>query len=110
MSLFQTQTFSYGNLESFRELPSQHKPVRIPEAARGRSLEGWAVVEQVSIEVDADVGLETVGEALEDHVHVDAVGVGPGMLEVFLQSLFQRVWYLVKLVELSHSLHGRMVP
>ena len=95
-------------LESF--LPSYDKPVRIPEAARGGSLEGWAVVEQVSIEVDADVSLETVGEALEDHVHVDAVGVGPGMLEVFLQSLFQRVWYLVKLVELSHSLHGRMVP
>ena len=73
-------------------------------------MEGGAVVEQVSIEVDADVGLQTVGEALEDHVHVDAVGVGPGVLEVLLQALFQRVWYLVELVELSDTLHGRMVP
>ena len=106
MSLSHIQTVCYVNFESFRELPSQHKPVRLPEAARGGSLEGWAVVEQVSIEVDADVGLETVGEALEDHVHVDAVGVGPSMLEVLLQPLLQGVGYLVELVELPHPLHG----
>ena len=71
---------------------------------------GGAVVEQVSIEVDTDVGLETVGEAFEDHIHVSAVSVGPIMLEILIQSLFQWVGYLVELVKLSHPLHGRMVP
>ena len=32
------------------------------------------------------------------------------MLEILLQSLFEGIWYLVELVEFSHSLHGRVVP
>ena len=73
-------------------------------------MEGGAVVEQVSIEVDTDVGLKTIREALEDHIHVNAVSVGPCVLEILLQSLFQGVGYLVELVELPDPLHGRMVP
>ena len=47
-------------------------------------MEGRAVVEQVSVEVDTNISLQAVREALEDHIHVDAVGVGPCMLEIFL--------------------------
>jgi hypothetical protein len=47
---------------------------------------------------------------LEDHVHINPVGVGPGVLEVLLQALLQRVRDLVELVELPHPLHRRMVP
>ena len=72
-------------------------------------MEGGAVVEQVG-QVDTDVGLKIVGEAFEDHIHVSAVSVGPIMLEILIQSLFQWVGYLVELVKLSHPLHGRMVP
>ena len=38
-------------------------------------------------------------------VHVDAIGVGPGMLEVLLQSLSERVWDLVEANELPHAEH-----
>ncbi len=38
-------------------------------------------------------------------VHVDAVGVGPGVLEIFLQSLAQRVGDLMEADELSHPQH-----
>ena len=81
-----------------------------PQTPRGGALKGSAVVEQVPVEMDADVGLEAVREALEDHVHVDPVGVRPGVLEVLFQSLLQGVRNLVKLVELADSLHRRVVP
>lgn len=38
-------------------------------------------------------------------VHVDAVGVGPGVLEVLLQPLPQWVWNLVKAYELLDPQH-----
>lgn len=38
-------------------------------------------------------------------VHVDAIGVGPGMLEVLLQPLPQRVGDLVEPDELPHAQH-----
>lgn len=44
------------------------------------------------------------------HVHVNAIGVCPCMLEVFLQSLPQRVWDLMKADELLHSQHLHVVP
>ena len=87
-----------------------HTQHSIPQTTGRGSLEGGAVVEQVSIEVYTDVGLEAVREALEDHVHVNAVSVGPGMLEILLQSLFKGVGDLVKLVELPDPLHGGVVP
>lgn len=36
-------------------------------------------------------------------IHVDAVGVGPGMLEILLQALAQRVGNLVEADELPHA-------
>lgn len=39
------------------------------------------------------------------HIHVYAIGVGPGMLEVFLQPLPERVGDLVKAYELFDLLH-----
>ncbi len=44
------------------------------------------------------------------HVHVDAVGVGPRVLEVLLQPLSERVWDLVEPDELFHTEHLRVVP
>ncbi len=59
--------------------------------------------------MNTNVSLEAVWEAFEDHVHVNAIGVGPSMLKVLLQPLFQGIGDLVELVELAHPLHGRMV-
>ena len=42
---------------------------------------------------------------LENHIHINPVGVGPGMLEVFLQTLFQRIGDLEKIVMLIVMLH-----
>lgn len=44
------------------------------------------------------------------HVHVDAVGVGPRVLEILLQSLSERVWDLVESDELFHAEHLHVVP
>lgn len=60
--------------------------------------------------MQTDVGLQTLGESLEHGVHVDAVRVGPRMLEILLQSLPQRVRYLVEPDELSDPQHLRVVP
>ena len=46
---------------------------------------------------------------LENHVHINTIGVGPGMLEIFFQSLLQWIGDLVEFIKLSHSLHGRMI-
>lgn len=42
-------------------------------------------------------------------VHVDAVGVGPGVLEILLQALAQRVGDLVEADELLDPQHLRVV-
>ena len=42
---------------------------------------------------------------LENHIHINPVGVGPGMLEVLLQTLFQRVGDLENIVMLIVMLH-----
>lgn len=48
--------------------------------------------------------------ALGPHrIHVDAIGVGPGVLEVLLEALAQRVGDLVEADELSHPQHLCMV-
>lgn len=42
-------------------------------------------------------------------IHVDAIGVGPGMLEVLLEALAQWVGDLVEANELTHTEHLRVV-
>ena len=39
---------------------------------------------------------------LENHIHINPIGVGPGMLEIFLQALFQRIWDLEKISMLCY--------
>jgi len=39
------------------------------------------------------------------HIHINAVGIGPGVLEVLFQSLTKRVWNLVEPDELFDLLH-----
>lgn len=46
--------------------------------------------------MQTDVRLQALGKALEHRVHVDAVRVGPRVLEVLLQPLPQRIWDLVR--------------
>lgn len=46
-----------------------------PEAALGGAFEGLAVLQQRAVQVEADVGLETLGEALQ---HLCRVGRGGG--------------------------------
>ena len=53
-----------------------------PEAAGGGAVKCRTVGEQISIKVNTDVSLETVGEPLEHHVHVDPVRVSPGVLKI----------------------------
>lgn len=55
--------------------------------------------------MQADVRLQALGEPLQHGIHVDAVGVGPGVLEVLLQPLPQRVGYLVEADELPDAQH-----
>jgi len=59
--------------------------------------------------VEADVFLEALGKALEDHVHVDAVGVGPGVLEALLEALAERVGDLVEADEFFDFKHLGLV-
>ena len=47
---------------------------------------------------------------LENHIHINPVGVGPGMLEVFLQTLFQRIGDLEKIVMLIVMLSEHLFP
>lgn len=42
-------------------------------------------------------------------IHVDAIGVGPGMLEILLEALAQWVGDLVEADELPHPEHLRVV-
>lgn len=77
--------------------------MRLPETSRTSAVKGSAIVEQIAIEMKAYVGLKTLREAFEHAVHVDAVGVGPGMLKVLLQSLTQGIWDLMELNEFPHS-------
>lgn len=44
------------------------------------------------------------------HVHINAVRIGPGMLEVLLQSLSQRIGNLVESDELLNPQHVDMIP
>jgi len=44
------------------------------------------------------------------HIHVDAVGVGPGVLEVLLQPLPQRVRDLVETDEFFDPEHLEVIP
>lgn len=48
-------------------------------------------------------------QSLSYHVHVDAVGVCPGVLEVLFQPLPQWVWDLVEADEFLHSQHLQVV-
>jgi len=43
------------------------------------------------------------------HIHINAVGIRPRMLEVFFQSLSKRVWNLVEADELFDFLHLSVV-
>lgn len=47
-----------------------------------------------------DVGLKALGKSFQNTIHVDPVRVGPRVLEVFLQSLAQRIRDLMEPDEL----------
>lgn len=71
-------------------------------------------MDQVILEEAATTDVElafSVGntQALSYHVHVDAVGVCPGVLEVLFQPLPQRVWDLVEADEFFNSQHLQVV-
>ena len=53
---------------------------QLPEAAWTGALERFARFQQCPVEVQADVGLQTIWKPLEHAVHVDPVGVRPGVL------------------------------
>lgn len=61
--------------------------VYLPKASGTGTVKNGAVLQQISVQVKADVGLQAFGKSLQDRVHVDAVGVGPGVLKVLLQPL-----------------------
>lgn len=55
--------------------------------------------------MEADICLETLRKAFQYSIHVDAVGVGPGVLEVLLQPLPERVRNLMEADKLPDSQH-----
>ena len=58
----------------------------VPQAAGRRSLESWTVVEQMSVQMEAHIGLKSLRKALEDEVQVDAVRVRPRVLHTAPES------------------------
>lgn len=59
--------------------------------------------------MQANVGLQALGEPFQHGIHVDPVGVRPGVLEILLQTLAERVRYLMEPDELSDPQHLRVV-
>ena len=109
-----------GRLELQRQRSAANNSVRllvnmrqlfrhVPETTRARAVENRTVLQQVSVEVQANVGLQTFRKALQYGVHVDSVGVRPGVLEVLLQTLPQRIRYLMEADEFSYAKHLRVV-
>ena len=62
--------------------PTKGFPTSLPQAPGGGAVKCRTVGEQISIEVNTDVGLEAVGEPFEHHIHIDPVRVRPGMLQI----------------------------
>lgn len=60
--------------------------------------------------MQTDVRLKALRESFKHGVHVDAVRVRPGVLEIFFQTLAERVGDLMEADELSHAQHLRVVP
>lgn len=59
--------------------------------------------------MQTNIGLQALWKSFQHRVHVYAVGVGPGVLEILLQSLAQRIRYLVESDKLSYAQHLRMI-
>jgi hypothetical protein len=66
---------------------------KVPEAARWGPLKGRAISEQVSVEMQADVGLKALRKSLQYAVHVDTICVRPGMLQEFGKVTFRCLQY-----------------
>lgn len=75
------------------------------QTAGAGPVEHAAVLQEVSVQVQTDVRLKTLGESLQHRVHVDAVGEGPSVLEVLLEALTQRVRDLMESDELADAQH-----
>lgn len=73
-------------------------------ASVGRVLKRRTIFQQLPIQVKTNVGLQRLGKRLEYHVHVDAVRVGPRMLERLLHTFGQLFGYVVKFNEVFHAL------
>jgi hypothetical protein len=66
------------------------------QASRRCTIKGGTACQQVSIEMKTNISLQTFWESFQHRVHVNAVGVCPGMLEILFQSLTQWVWNLIE--------------
>lgn len=57
-----------------------------------------------------DVGLKALREPFENTIHVDSVRIRPRVLKILLQSLAERVRYLMEPYELPDPEHLRVIP
>ena len=64
----------------FKSVLSNGRGIFLPETPRRRTLKCRAIVEQISIQMNAYVCLKAVWKAFQHHVHINAIGVRPGML------------------------------
>lgn len=57
-----------------------------------------------------DVGLKALGKPFQNTVHVDSVRIRPRVLEIFLQTLTERIRDLMESYKLSDPEHLRVIP
>lgn len=69
------------------------------------TFEGLCPSQHILVDVHTDVRLKAVGEGALDDIHVDTVGVGPGVDEVLLEALTQAARDLVETDELLDAHH-----
>ena len=53
----------------------------LPEATRRSTLECRTIIEQISVQMNAYVGLEAVWKAFQHHIHVNSICIRPSMLK-----------------------------
>lgn len=70
--------------------PCAHSPHRKSSQASGSaSGKSCTATEQIPVQMETDVSLQTIRKPFQNQIHVDSVGVGPCVLEVLFESLTQ---------------------
>lgn len=56
-----------------------------------------------------NVGLQALGKSFKHRIHINAICIRPSVLEIFLQTLSQRIWYLENIQICSQSIATKRI-